>query len=250
MSKPAAYVVTGAGSGIGQALSQTIARHGHQVFGIGRSAEKLARTADLADGHFIAIAADLAEPESTATAVQAIHSKLETLGMELKGLVNNAGVYDFLSFANSGDEIWERQFQNNLMSAVRLTRALHTKLANGAPSSVLNISSTLGLKPIANTSAYSAMKAAMVNWTLALAGEWAASKIRVNCICPGLVDTPIHSFHGKPEAEQARVAAHGMQPLGRMGRPEDIAAAAWFLLSDESSWTTGTVMNLDGGISL
>jgi NAD(P)-dependent dehydrogenase (short-subunit alcohol dehydrogenase family) len=160
--------------------------------------------------------------------------------LKLGGLVNNAGIIERISFAESGDDVWERQFNANLYSAVGLTRGLYSELKLNKGSSVLKVSSTLGLRPIANTVAYSASKAAMVNWTQGLAIEWAADQIRVNCLCPGLVDTPIHA--ARPPDD--------VQPLGRLGQPDDVAKAAWFLLSPDSSWTTGAVLRVDGGISL
>jgi len=247
MPRTGVFLVTGAGSGIGQAVSLRLIEAGHQVFGLGRSVGKLEATAKLSPG-FSYCAADLASAEDTARALAGFRQWRQT--RPLLGVVNNAGVFDRLSFRDSPDSIWEKQFQNNLLSAVRLTRELYTELKASAPSSVLNISSTLGLRPVANTSAYSALKAAMINWTESLAAEWAPSKIRVNCICPGLVDTPIHSFHGMSDSTEARTAAHSAQPLGRLGKPMDVAEAAWFLLSENSSWTTGSILKVDGGIGL
>lgn len=221
------------------------------MFGIGRDRTKLQRTAESVPlGRFEFALADLSDAVSSTNAIMELRQWLKARGLPLLGLVNNAGVFDRVSFVNTPDAVWERQFQANLLSAVRLTRELYPDLKQATPSAVLNISSTLGIKPVADTSAYSAVKAAMVNWTKTLAIEWAAEGIRANCICPGLVDTPIHAFHQTKEDDKTRLAAHAMQPLGRMGVPADIADAAWFLMSPSSSWTTGTVFSIDGGISL
>jgi NAD(P)-dependent dehydrogenase (short-subunit alcohol dehydrogenase family) len=242
MSNSGAFVVTGAGSGIGQSIAVQIAERGHQVFGLGRDQAKLMNTSRLIrSGTFVFKAVDLACAEKTSSAVQEIQGWLDQTSLPLLGLVNNAGVYDNASFSETPDSIWERQFNSNLLSAVRLTRLLYPCLKAAAPSSVLNISSTLGLRPIVGTSAYSALKAAMVNWSQTLALEWAPYQIRVNCICPGIVETPIHG---------TRVLSGSLQPIGRVGQPHDIAKAAWFLLSEDSAWTTGSVLTVDGGISL
>lgn len=251
MSLTGAFVVTGAGSGIGEAIAAKLIGLENSVFGLGRNPEKLERIAGHQSlGRFAWFAADLSDAHATHEAVARIRGWLEERGLPLLGVVNNAGVFDRIAFHLTSDAIWERHFHNNLLSAVRLTRELYPELKKSAPSSVLNISSTLGVRPIAKTSAYSALKAAMVNWTQSLALEWAADGIRANCICPGLVDTPIHDFHTGGEKDPARVQAHAAQPLGRMGRPMDIAETAAFLLSHKSDWTTGAVINVDGGISL
>jgi len=244
MSRTGAFIITGAGSGIGQAIAVKLAGQGHRVFGLGRSLEKLQATSRLLpSGRFEFLPTDLTDIKATHQAVTKIRAWLSS---PLLGLVNNAGVFDRLAFHQTSDAIWERHFQNNLLSAVRLTRELYPELKAARPSSVLNVSSTLGVRPVAHTSAYSAIKAAMVNWTQSLALEWAADGIRVNCICPGLVDTPIHSFQNA----EARAQADAAQPLGRMGRPEELAKAARFLASAASSFVTGVNLRVDGGMTL
>ena len=250
MLRSGAYVVTGAGSGIGRAIVLRLATEGHQVFGVGRDRTKLESTQSEAPGHVQFSTADLARAEDCEQVAEKIGVWLKSVGTPLCGLVNNAGVYDYLPFLQTADEKWEQQFQTNLLSSVRLTRLMYPSLKVSAPSSVLNISSTLGLRPIANTSAYSAMKAAMVSWTKTLALESARDGVRVNCICPGLIDTPIHNFHKASADDPDKVRAHAAQPLGRMGSADEIASAAWFLLSEASAWTTGTILTVDGGISL
>lgn len=137
------------------------------------------------------------------------------------------------------------------MSAVRLTSALWPQMKE-SKGSIVNISSTLGIRPIANTAAYSALKAAMNNWTLSLALQGAQDGIKANAICPGIIDTPIHSFHAKETAQQKALFAQAQkaQPLGRTGTPEDIAPMCFQLCQQESSWITGSILNIDGGILL
>jgi NAD(P)-dependent dehydrogenase (short-subunit alcohol dehydrogenase family) len=251
MSRTGAFIVSGAGSGIGQAIATKIIENGHRVFGLGRDPRKLEQTARrLGAQNFSSSSVDLASGEETSRVTQEIHRWLQANSLPLLGVVNNAGVFDRVSFIDSSDAVWYRQFENNLLSAVRLTRDFYRDLKAGAPSSVLNISSTLGLRPVGATSAYSAIKAAMINWTEALALEWAVDGIRVNGLAPGIVDTPIHAFHGQSDDSEARKQVHGMQPLGVMGQPQDVAEAAWFLLSEKSRWTTGSVLSVDGGIHL
>lgn len=248
-TRTGAYVVTGAGSGIGKAIALKLLSEGHYVFGLGRDPKKLQATGKLVgDGRFTSASVDLTRSDESARTTQEIRKWLNEKGHPLLGVVNNAGVFDRASFVQTSDAIWERQFQTNLLSAVRITREFYPELKAAKPSSVLNISSTLGLAPVIETSAYSAIKAAMISWTKAIALEWAPDGIRVNCVCPGLIDTPIHPFHSLDEA--AKAGPHSAQPLGRMGTAEEIAEAAWFLLSEKSVWTTGAVLSVDGGISL
>ncbi len=250
MSK-SAYIVTGAGSGIGQAIARKIIAQDGHVFGLGRNIQKLESTNRLVDGrNFAFTSADLSDASQSLAAVAKIKDWLKSHDLKLKALVNNAGIVNRSPFDQTPDEIWERQFHTNLLSAARLTREFYQELKSAAPSSVLNISSNLGIRPIPNTSAYSAIKAAMLNWTQSLAMEWAPLNIRVNALCPGLVDTPIHPFFGHSEDSEERKMAHQLSPLGRMGTSEDIAEAAWFLLSEASSWTTGSILSVDGGMGL
>jgi NAD(P)-dependent dehydrogenase (short-subunit alcohol dehydrogenase family) len=244
------YVVTGASSGIGAEIARALATEGYRVFLSGRNEQRLLRLQAELTGS-IAFPCDLQKSGDIERLVLAVTATVEKENLKLKGLVNNAGIVARDAFAHASLEDWRTQFETNLFAPVQLTRALYPLLKQAAPSSVLNIASTLGLRPIAETSAYSASKAAMINWSQTLAIEWAKHLIRVNCLCPGLVDTPIHPFHGESDDHLQRKAAHSIQPLRRMGKPEDIASAASFLLSEEKSpWTTGAVWNVDGGVLL
>lgn len=250
MSRTGVFAVSGSGSGIGLAIAEKIMDSGSRVFGLGRDEAKLRKIKQARGEAFEFLSADLSNKEGADRATRAIEAYLQQSGLPLLGLVNNAGIFERVDFDAASDEVWERNFTHNLMSAVRLSRGLKKRLEASAPASVLNISSTLGVRPVASTSPYSAMKAAMVNLTHSLALEWAKAGIRVNCICPGLVDTPIHAFHGLKDDDPNRAFVHGLQPLARVGQTTDIASAAMFLLGSESSWTTGAVLTVDGGISL
>lgn len=256
MSTKRAFIVTGAGSGIGKAIAAKIIEQGHLVFGLGRNVSKLEKTAiELGADRFFYSSIDLSDKSQVNNELLILRKWLNEQNLVLQGLVNNAGIFDRMEFNQTPDSVWEHQFQNNLLSAVRLARELFPELKQaasilGPAVSVLNISSTLGLRPIRETSAYSAIKAAMVNWTQCLALEWAEQQIRVNCICPGIVDTPIQSFYGQDSASEMRIAAEKAQPIGHVGQPLDIAEAAWFLLSEKSRWTTGSILTVDGGINL
>lgn len=249
MSPIKSVLMTGAGSGIGAAAAIEFSRHGYFVFLLGRNLEKLQTTArDLSQAK--AISCDLADPLQIEQATKEILSHPH--GSSLQALVNNAGIFSQHSFLEGTDDLWMQQFITNLMGPIRLTRALWPHFARQKRGSILNVSSTLGIRPTANTGAYSACKAALLNWTESLALEGGPLGIRVNSISPGFVDTPIHSFHHQsPEKKAQTMESLGpLQPLGRIGTPAEIAKAIYFLASDESPWTTGSNLSVDGGISL
>lgn len=242
-----AALITGAGTGIGAATAQALARDGYRVFLLGRRREMLEKTADGIPGAEIA-PCDLAQ----ASEVEALASRLLDLPVDWRVLVNNAGVFERAGTPQGTDELWSRQFEINLLGPVRLVRAFWPRFTRQMGGSIVNVSSTLGLNPTADTAAYAAVKAGMVSWTKSLALEGGPHGIRVNCVCPGLVDTPIHSFHflHGEEKESSLKKMASLQPLGRVGRPEEIAESIAFLAGERSSWTTGAILSVDGGINL
>ena len=182
---------------------------------------------------------------------RAVESLKGRISSPLHALVNNAGVYRPCSQEEDNDKIWDIHYNSNLMGSVRLTRLLWPRLKESG-GSIVNISSTLAVRPIAGTAAYSALKAAMNNWTQSLALEGAPHGINANVICPGIVDTPIHSYFGEegPKDQSLYKQLQKAQPLGRTGHPRDIAFMAEQLCKEDSQWMTGAVINIDGGILL
>lgn len=231
-------VITGASSGIGLATAQKFSSEGFYTICLGRNQDRLKKALATLPfpGNAQTLACDLADER----AVQECAEQLKNSSVDI--LVNNAGIFDRQSFVESSDALWMKHFLTNVMGPIRLTRALLPSLKKGG--SIVNVASTLGIRPVAMTSVYSSMKAAVINWTQTLALELASQNIRVNCICPGLVNTPIHG-----ELDLAQVAElDRMQPLGRMGSPQDIAESIYFL--SRHPWSTGTILSTDGGISL
>ena len=244
-----AALITGAGSGIGRAAAIEFSKNGYFVYLMGRNKERLTETAlECRHGASI-VSCDL---KDLAALNKRLDEVLTAKIHRVEVLVNNAGIFHQHDVEGGNDEIWMEEFEVNLLGPVRLTRAFFPYFKQQGGGSIVNVSSTLGIRPSANTQSYSAVKAGMINWTQSLAQEGGSHKIRVNCVCPGIVDTPIHSFH-KLEGEkrtQALESMKGLQPLGRIGSPEDIAKAIYFLGSDQSSWTTGAILSVDGGINL
>ncbi len=242
--------LTGAGSGIGKAIAKKLSADGYDLVLIGRRLNKLQETATEINRPSECLELDLSLGSQivTDTVKSWIQDHSEN---QVIGLVNNAGQFLRSPFGDDQDD-WDLLFQVNLMGPVNLTRALWPHFQKNREGRIVNISSNLGQTPVAGTSAYSALKAALDNFTKCLALEGGAFNIRVNSVAPGLVDTPIHDFHQKDDSGslQLKAALHGMHPLSRMGQAEDIAGAVSYFLNPNNSWTTGAILNVDGGLSL
>lgn len=239
-------LISGASSGIGQELAQYFHQAGWFVFMVARRKERLQSLKDKLP-HSDFQVCDLTDKED----IQKLSQRIQELQYPMTALINNAGVYQPQSLDEDEDQVWDQHYQCNLMSAVRLTRQFWPQLkANKGV--VLNISSTLAIRPIPNTAAYSALKAAMNNWTLSLALEGAPHGLRANAICPGIIDTPIHSYFesSDPKDQEIYNSVQKLQPLGRTGKPPDIAPMALELCAPHSAWITGNIVQIDGGILL
>lgn len=233
------YVVSGGGSGIGFAIAKEILKENLGIpFLIGRNQKKLEQASKKLD-KCPYLSVDLRQD----TCVQ----EIKNLGLNAAGLVNNAGTYKPSSFDSCQSKDWLQAFQSNFLTAVFLSQALLEPLKKNK-GSIVNISSTLGIRPIAKTSAYSASKSALNNLSLSMALELAPD-VRVNTVCPGIVNTPIHDFQ-REDISQWKKDLKEMQPLKRVGEPSDIAPLVVHLLSEKSSWVTGATLTIDGGILL
>ncbi len=242
-------VITGASSGIGAEIAKRFAKEGYELLLFGRDETRLRKVqSECRNNRTEILAFDLAEITKYEDEIKKKLNDLTTATI----LINNAGLFHQGLIEDTSDEIWTTQFQINLLSAVQLTKILWPTFKENKKGSVVNISSTLGIKPSANTGAYSAIKAAMINWTQSLAQEGGNYNIRANCICPGIVDTPIHAFHSMSpdQKKEATKQMASYQLLGEIGKPDDVAEATYFLASDLSKWTTGAVLSVDGGIHL
>lgn len=245
-------LITGAGSGIGRAIAQTYDKNGFLCVLIGRREAELRKTSFLLKNKSILLPCDLNQEIDLAKIPACLKSLQDETSISELVLVNNAGIFERHSLKENDLAVWHRMFQTNLFAAVRLTQVVLPFMLEIGTGSVVNISSTLGLNTIPHTGAYSASKAAMNMWSQSLALEMGSKGIRVNTICPGLVDTPIQDFHfqeGEKKAQTLKNLA-GLQPLGRIGSPQDIAESAYFLGSKLSAWTTGSILVVDGGINL
>jgi len=247
MNKIPTALVTGASSGIGAEIARKLS-NSHRVALLGRSETRLRETLESLEqkfDHFYLITDVSSESEVDQLPQKLKNKNCETLDL----LVNNAGVFHREAFEQTSISEWVRQFDINLIGSVRVTLRCLDLLKKSSSANIINISSTLGLKPVPMTSAYSSSKAAMLSWTQSLALELASYNIRVNSVSPGLVETPIHEFN-QTEDPETRKQIDSMQPLGFIGQPKHVASAVYFLNSKDSEWTTGSNFVVDGGISL
>jgi NAD(P)-dependent dehydrogenase (short-subunit alcohol dehydrogenase family) len=233
-----AAVVTGAASGIGEACVDALRAAGAKVGGIDLAP---APTAD------VAAVADVREQAAVDAAVDMIATELQ--GIDI--VVNCAGVGAVGSVTENDDDEWQRVLDVNLMGIVRLARATHPHLVTSHHAAVVNIGSIAGHAGLPLRAAYSATKGAVHALTLAMAADGVADAIRVNAVAPGTVDTPWvgRLLAAAPEPAAARAQLEGRQPLGRLGRPGEVAAAVVYLASPSSAFTTGTILQVDGGMA-
>jgi len=241
-------LITGGGSGMGRATALLFAREGARVAVVGRRPGPLEETVRMvleAGGSALAIPADLAEPTGAEKAVRRAEKEFG----ELRVLFNNHGTFEPGSVLGTTPESWDRILSNNL-KAVYLTCRAAVPGMRRAGGSIINTASTLGIVAMRNAVAYCAAKGGLVQLTRAMALDHARDRIRVNAICPGVVDTPMWQARRDREGRPLdRKKFEDLHPLRRLGSPEDVAALALYLASDESAWMTGSILTLDGGLT-
>jgi NAD(P)-dependent dehydrogenase (short-subunit alcohol dehydrogenase family) len=244
-------LVTGAGSGIGRAAAELFAAEGAVLAALdmdGPAAERTAAAIVSSGGRAVGVEADVGCAEQVGTAVA--HT-VEALG-RLDVLYNNAAIDVGGSVLDATEADWDRCFQVNVRGPFLCSRAAVPHLAE-VGGVIVNAASAAGLIGVRDLAAYSASKGAVISLTRSMAIDLAPLGIRVNAICPGAVHTPMLAQlmrrRGAGDAEAAVAGTLPRYPLGRMGRPADIARLALFLASPEASFLTGAVISLDGGLT-
>jgi 3-oxoacyl-[acyl-carrier protein] reductase len=239
-------IVTGGSKGIGRAIVELFAREGARVYYFSRSeaedAAALASAAAEGGGSVKWMAVDVADEAKVNEAVEAVVAEAGSVD----ALVNNAGITrDGLVFRMSLED-WEAVMRTNLTSAFLVSRAVARHMIKRRAGSIVNMSSVVGIIGNGGQTNYSASKAGVIGFTKSLAREVGTRGVRVNAIAPGFIETAM-TEKIPPEAKEKMKAGI---PLGRTGKSEEIAAAALFLCSDMSSYVTGEILKVDGGMGM
>jgi NAD(P)-dependent dehydrogenase (short-subunit alcohol dehydrogenase family) len=236
-------LVTGAGSGIGRATALRFSAEGARVACVDASADAAAeteRTIAARGGEVIALTADVTDEGACATIVEAAIARFG----RVTTLVNSAGVRPVRRELTPAPVEWQRVLNVNLTGTYLVSRAALPALVASGEASITNLASIFGLVGGATASSYAASKGAIVNLTRQMALEW-APRVRVNCVCPGVIETPMTAELRQDPAWAESVLKR--YPLGRFGRPEEIASAILYLASDEAAFVTGVALPVDGG---
>lgn len=231
-------LITGGSRGIGRACVYEFAKAGYRVFlnynNSRADAEKIS-----ADTGAVAIRADISKSDEVKKMADYIHEKYGRIDV----LINNAGIAEQKLFTDISENDWDRMFDVNIKGMFLVTKAFVGDMIYKKSGKIINVSSMWGITGASCEVHYSASKSAVIGFTKALAKELGPSKICVNCIAPGVIETEMNSHLSKEDFDVLCEET----PLERIGKPEEVAKTALFLASDNSSFITGQVINVDGG---
>jgi NAD(P)-dependent dehydrogenase (short-subunit alcohol dehydrogenase family) len=249
MIKGKVAIVTGAGGGVGKAISKRLSSEGCKVIMLGRDRTKLQKAASEIGNkkNTMTVIADITKEAEVLSAIDQTINSFDKIDI----LVNNAGIInDPMPFHEMSEDQWDDLVKTNLFGMFRMTKAvIPVMMKDGEGGSIVNISSVLGIRSIPRVplSVYAVTKAGVIMFTRSIAVEYGQYKIRCNCVAPSTIRSSI--IEPYLQDEEAKKLLESTFPLRVIGEPEDISGAVAYLCSDDSKWVTGTVMMVDGGLS-
>ncbi|PYT70055.1 MAG: hypothetical protein DMG39_16790 [Acidobacteria bacterium] len=243
-------LITGGGTGIGRATALAFACQGANVAVAGRRLEKVKEVAGeikKQGGAALALQCDVTRAKDAERTVAETAKKFGKVNV----LVNNAGTLSVSTVDTISEEDWDRVITVNLKGPFLMSRAALKEFRKVGGGAIVNIGSVLGLVAMKDRAAYCASKGGVTMLTKAMALDHAHENVRVNCICPSIVETELVKglFDDSEQGRRLKQSRVGTIPLGRFGKPMDVAELAVFLASEESSWITGAAIPLDGGLT-
>jgi NAD(P)-dependent dehydrogenase (short-subunit alcohol dehydrogenase family) len=244
-------VITGAGAGIGEAAARLFAREGARLVLVDLDPKALAAIVSELEADST-IVLELAGDVSQSDFCKAVIDRTMAQFGRLDILFNNAGIVINGNLVECTEEEWNKTLDVNLKSMYLLCRNAVPVMQRQGGGTIINMASVAGPTGVGNRGAYSVSKAGVIGLTKSLAMDFIKDGIRVNCICPGTVDTPSlrQRIATASDPEAARRAFVARQPMGRLGLPEEIAAMALFMASDDARYMTGQSVFMDGGMKL
>ncbi len=248
MIKGKVALVTGAGGGVGKAISKRLSSEGCKVVMLGRSRTKLQKAASEIGNkkNTMTVIADITKEAEVLSAIDQTINSFDKIDI----LVNNAGIInDPMPFHEMTEDQWDDLVKTNLFGTFKMTQAVIPVMMKNGGGSIVNISSVLGIRAIPRVplSVYAVTKAGVIMFTRSIAVEYGQYKIRCNCIAPSTIRSSI--IEPYLQDEEAKKVLESTFPLRVIGEPDDIAGAVAYLCSDDSKWVTGTIMMVDGGLS-
>ena len=237
-------VISGASSGLGYELSKLlITKYGCRVVGLARRAERLDAVRSELGENFLPFVCDVTKDEYRARLLDFINEN----GIKPDILINNAGILpEFSCFTPERAEELERVMELNFHSHVKMCALFLPLILKSEHGAIVNVASSAALATLPGTAAYSASKSALIGFSKALAKELSPSNVNVNCVCPGVIDTPMNDRFSAEEKRELEEKT----PLKRMGTASEIADIIYFLSSEKSNFITGQIITVDGGFTL
>lgn len=244
-------IITGAGAGIGRACCLLFAAEGAEIVAVDLDPAALDLVVEDVrsnGGSILAIQADVSRAADVERVVSATSEKFATINI----LFNNAGIVPHGKIHETTEDDWDRTMAVNVKSMYLMSHAVVPIFLKHGGGVILNTSSATALRSVVDRAAYSASKGAVLALTKSMAIDYVRDGVRVNCLCPGTIDTPSlnRRLAAFADPEEARKQFVARQPMGRLGTAEEVAKAALFLVSEDSKFVTGAAFSIDGGFTV